>query len=127
MRRQFREFGDTAKTLSKTPNGIIALFIVLIYAFAALVTTSKSFTSTERLPLIYFLVIFPVLVLGVFAWLVKKGGLILPEHFRDETHFLEMLRLYTFRTQQKEKEIVSDSEDTFMPAKKRKFTTCGYR
>jgi tetratricopeptide (TPR) repeat protein len=77
---------------------------------------SQSFTSAERLPLIYFLVIFPVLVLGVFAWLVKKGGLITPADFSDQTLFLQMLRLNISGMQQKE--AVSDEEDTFMPAKK---------
>ena len=59
-----RDFGDTAKSLARNPLGIIALFIVLVYGFASLVTTfASSFTATERLPLIYFLVAFPVLVL----------------------------------------------------------------
>jgi len=116
MRRQVRDFGDTAKALSKNPTGIIALFIVLIYGFAALVTTfTTSFTAAERLPLIYFLVIFPVLVLGVFAWLVKKGGLITPADFSDQTLFLQMLRLNIPGMQQRE--AVSDEEDRFTPVK----------
>ena len=34
-----KTFGDTATRLSKNPLGIIALFIVLIYGFAAFVTS----------------------------------------------------------------------------------------
>lgn len=68
MSDQMKTFGDTAKSLARNPLGIIALFIVLVYGFASLVTASAgSFTSAERLPLIYFLVGFPVLVLVVFA------------------------------------------------------------
>ena len=53
------QFGivDAAKGLARNPPGIIALFIVLVYGFASLVTAfAGSFTHEERLPLIYFLV-----------------------------------------------------------------------
>jgi CheY-like chemotaxis protein len=64
-------FGDTARGLSRNPLGIIALFIVLVYGMAAVVTALPSSTTPgEKLPLIYFLVLFPVLVLGAFTWLV---------------------------------------------------------
>jgi CheY-like chemotaxis protein len=70
MSDQTKVFGDTAKSLARNPLGIIALFIVLVYGFAALVTASTSFTPSERIPLIYFMVFFPVVVLAVFTWLV---------------------------------------------------------
>jgi len=48
-------FGQTATSLARNPLGIIALFIVLVYGFASLVTGfTGSFTAAERLPLIYF-------------------------------------------------------------------------
>ena len=84
-------FGNIAKDLSKNPLGIIALFIVLVYGFASLVTTfGGSFTPAERLPLIYFLVSFPVLVLAVFAWLVSRhaGKLYSPSDYKSEDAFL---------------------------------------
>lgn len=83
-------FGETAKGLSRNPLGIIALFIVLVYAFAALVVGVGKMEAGERLPLIWFLVLFPVLVLGVFAWLVSchHRKLYAPEDFKDETHFV---------------------------------------
>jgi cytochrome c oxidase subunit IV len=87
MSEQIRNFGDTAKSLARNPLGIIALFIVLVYGFASLVTAfTGSFTASERLPLIYFLVVFPVLVLGVFAWLVSKhyNRLFGPSDFKNE-------------------------------------------
>lgn len=71
MADPLKGFGDTARGLSRNPLGIIALFIVLVYGMAAVVTVlPSSATAAEKLPLIYFLVLFPVLVLGVFTWLV---------------------------------------------------------
>lgn len=88
---QMKAFGETAKALSRNPLGIIALFIVLVYGFASLVTAfAGSFTAAERLPLIYFLVSFPILVLGVFGWLVSKHSakLFAPSDFKctDSEH-----------------------------------------
>jgi CheY-like chemotaxis protein len=88
-----KHFGDTAKSLARNPLGIIALFIVLVYGLASLVTIfAGSLTSTERLPLIYFLVTFPVLVLAVFAWLVARHSskLFAPSDFRNEDNYVKM-------------------------------------
>jgi CheY-like chemotaxis protein len=93
MNDQIKNFGDVAKGLARNPLGIIALFIVLVYGFASLVTAfASSFTATERLPLIYFLVLFPILVLGVFAWLVSKhsGKLFAPSDFKNEENYVKM-------------------------------------
>ncbi len=91
--QKIRNFGETAKSLARNPLGIIALFIVLVYGFASLVTAfAGSFTAVERLPLIYFLIIFPVLVLGVFSWLVSKhsGKLFAPSDFKNEENYVKM-------------------------------------
>jgi CheY-like chemotaxis protein len=88
-----KHLGDVAKGLARNPLGIIALFIVLVYGFASLVTTfASSFGPTERLPLVYFLVVFPVLVLAVFAWLVSShsGKLFAPADFKDESNYVRM-------------------------------------
>ena len=93
MTDQLRNFGEAAKGLSRNPLGIIALFIVLVYGFASLVTAfAGTFTPAERLHLIYFLILFPVLVLIVFAWLVSKhsGKLFAPSDFRDEENYVKM-------------------------------------
>jgi len=82
---------DAAKGLARNPLGIIALFIVLVHGFASLVTAfAGSFTPEERLPLIYFLVLFPIVVLAVFAWLVSKhsGKLFAPEDFKNEENYI---------------------------------------
>lgn len=92
MSNQIDNFGDTARSLARNPLGIIALFIVLVYGFAALVTAfAGSFSESERLPLIYFLIGFPVLVLGVFAWLVSShsGKLFAPSDFENDDNFLK--------------------------------------
>ncbi len=70
MGNDLKAFGETAKSLARNPLGIIALFIVMVYGLASLVRAfARSFTPGERVPLTYFLITFPVLVLGVFAWL----------------------------------------------------------
>ena len=93
MSDEIKNFGETAKGLARNPLGIIALFIVLVYGFASLVTAfAGSFSAGERVPLIYFLIAFPVLVLGVFAWLVSKhsGKLFAPADFKDEENYIKM-------------------------------------
>jgi CheY-like chemotaxis protein len=86
-------FDQTAKGLARNPLGIIALFIVLVYGFAALITAfASSLTTAERLPLIWFLVIFPVLVLVAFSWLVSRhsGKLFAPSDFKNEDNYVMM-------------------------------------
>lgn len=93
MDGQLQGLGNTAKSLARNPLGIIALFIVLVYGFASLVTAfAGSFSAYERIPLIYFLIVFPVLVLGVFAWLVSRhsGKLFAPSDFKDEENYVKM-------------------------------------
>ncbi len=88
-----KNFFETAKSLAKNPLGIIALFIALVYGFACLVTAfASSFTATERLPLVYFLVLFPIIVLGVFAWLVSNHSnkLFAPSDFKNEENYMKM-------------------------------------
>lgn len=85
--------GTAAQGLAKNPLGIIALFIVLVYGFASLVVVfGSSMAPYERVPLVYFLVIFPTIVLGVFAWLVRShsGKLFAPGDFKDEENYIKM-------------------------------------
>ena len=86
-------FGKIAQSLAKNPLGIIALFIVMIYGFASLVTGLGDHLSfSERIPLIYFLVIFPILVLAVFTWLVSfhSQKLYGPGDFKNEENYIKM-------------------------------------
>ena len=96
MSDQVTNFGNAAYKLARNPLGIIALFIVLVYGFAALVTSfSSSFPADERLPLVYFLVIFPVLVLAVFGWLVSRhiNKLYAPSDYRNEDLFVQAITI----------------------------------
>lgn len=83
------------KDLVKNPIGIIALFISLIYAFANLLlgTTAGTLDHSERVPLIGFIVLFPVVVLGVFYLLVTRhhGKLYAPGDYKDDKSFLRTL------------------------------------
>ncbi|HEY0321069.1 MAG TPA: hypothetical protein VGC66_08965 [Pyrinomonadaceae bacterium] len=92
---QFEEFAKTARSLARNPLGIIALFIVLLYAIAGLVlgVSASKLESSERLPLIWFIVIFPVIVLGVFGWLVSRHHkkLYAPSDFKSDDAFLGTL------------------------------------
>jgi hypothetical protein len=95
MQTGLKEFGDIAKKLSVNPLGIIALFIVLVYGIAALVLgiSASNFEPGERLPLIWFLVCFPPIVLFTFTWLVAKhhAKLYAPKDFPDPSQFLQIL------------------------------------
>ncbi len=96
MSSGLRTFGGTARGLARNPLGIIALFIVLVYGLAALVLGlgGDTFEPAERVPLVWFLVIFPVIVLTVFGWLVSKHHtkLFAPQDFRDESNFIRAAR-----------------------------------
>ena len=84
---------NAATSLSRNPLGIIALFIVLIYAFAALVVGAGNLEPNERYPIVLFLVFFPTIVLAVFGWLVSchHKKLYAPADFESDEAFLEGL------------------------------------
>jgi len=89
------EFSKAAQKLSRNPLGIIALFIVLVYGIAALVlgVSSNNLQPNERLPLIYFLVSFPIIVLIAFYRLVSHHHVKLyaPDDFQDKEGFFRAL------------------------------------
>jgi hypothetical protein len=94
MSNPLSTFTDAAKSLGRSPLGIIALFIVLIYGVAALVlgTAADSLSEALKAPLVWFLVGFPVLVLGIFGWLVAGHHTKLygPADFADQKLFIEL-------------------------------------
>ncbi len=81
-----RNFAESAMGFTKSPVGIIALFIVLVYGFASLVVGLGSGLSEHVVPLIYFMVFFPVVVFIGFLWLVARhhNKLYGPADFRNE-------------------------------------------
>jgi len=87
------EFTKSARDLSKNPLGIIALFIVLIYAMASIVLVQGNKLSVhERDIFVWFLVSYPVLVLLIFAWLVSRHSakLYAPRDFQDQAHWMAL-------------------------------------
>lgn len=96
MTDYFRTFSQSAKELSRNPLGIIALFIVLVYGFACLLFgfSAGTLTPDERTPLIWFVVLFPVLVLILFGWLVSMHHkkLYSPRDYRDDKSFLQTVQ-----------------------------------
>ena len=94
MTGSIQSFAEIARRLARNPLGIIALFIVLVYGIASLVTVStEGWETNERLPLIYFLVFFPVLVLTVFGWLVSRHSdkLYAPSDFTNEENYMKLV------------------------------------
>lgn len=85
-------FGAISNNFVRSPLGIIALFIVLVYAMAALVTTLGNVPEAHLLVLVLFLALFPVLVLFVFFVLVTRYPNVLygPGDFQEETNFLRL-------------------------------------
>ena len=86
-----KDFSDSAKGFTKSPLGIIALFIVLVYGFASLVVGLGQNLSGHIAPLVSFMVFFPVVVFFGFLWLVAKhhNKLYGPSDFRDEENFIK--------------------------------------
>lgn len=84
-------FGTTAQGLARNPLGVIALFLVLVYAIAALVlgVSGGHLADSMKWPLVLFFVVFPVLVLVAFVWLVIQhhAKLYAPGDYRSDKAF----------------------------------------
>ncbi|UTJ05374.1 hypothetical protein [Arcobacter roscoffensis] len=91
----FNNFSNSTKELAKNPLGIIALFILLVYGFACLLfgVTVEELKCNERMPIIYFTIGFPILVLGAFVWLVSKhhNKLYAPSDYKNDESFLSTI------------------------------------
>lgn len=74
------------------PLGIMALFVTVCYGIAGFVFSS-AFSNLkgycERLPVIWFVILFPVIIFLVFVWLIVKYNhkLYAPSDFKDEYLF----------------------------------------
>ncbi len=105
-------FNKAARRLSHNPLGIIALFIVLVHGFASLVVgTDQGLDRQESIILVWFMVLFPVLVLLVFAWLVSKhhSKLYAPDDF-SKGEFLQAIRLDFDRLSYAQPEVAQPGE-----------------
>jgi hypothetical protein len=77
-------FYSAATALSRTPLGFLALCLVLVYAIAALVFAIRQNLEKDLAePLVWFIVVYPVLVLVVFTVLVSffRGNLLSSEEY----------------------------------------------
>jgi hypothetical protein len=74
---------DTATKLARNPLGLIALFVLLIEAIAGYVAISEVLADPQRQVLVWFVVLYPVLVLACFVYLVifHPGKLYGPSDF----------------------------------------------
>ena len=100
----------TAKALAKSPLGIIALFIALVYGLA----TVGLFGAGDHVRvLVWFLVSFPVLVLAVFVWLLTThpDKLYAPGDYEDEEHFMEVATNLWAASRKSKGQATVDSED----------------
>lgn len=87
--------GLSSRDSVRTPLGVVGLFIVLVYAIGSLAFTLQSDVSeAQRWVLVVFVVVFPVVVLGVFLFLVTRafGRLYAPSDFRSDEAFLDFTR-----------------------------------
>jgi len=91
--KMLKDFVAAAQKMTKNPLGILALLIVLVYAIAGIVSGSGNFVSPERIILVWFLVLFPVIVLFNLTYLVTKhhDKLYAPSDFADERNFVKLI------------------------------------
>lgn len=96
MISNIHDFIESAKVFARNPLGIIALFIVLVYSFACLLFgfSAEKLIHEERMPIIYFVILFPIAILGLFGWLVAKhhNKLYAPSDFKDDKSFLQTVQ-----------------------------------
>jgi ABC-type transport system involved in multi-copper enzyme maturation permease subunit len=112
------DFMKSAKGLTKNPLGIIGLFISLIYGFACLVLStsiSNLQSASERIPLIWFIIIFPLIILGAFIFLVVNHHekLYAPSDFRNDDSFIETMSGKKIKEkQEKEAELLNSADNS---------------
>jgi D-alanyl-lipoteichoic acid acyltransferase DltB (MBOAT superfamily) len=87
---------NSPKGIAKNPLGILSLLISLIYGIACLVFSlgAKNLSENEKIPLIYFIVIFPFVILFTLYALVKNhhNKLYAPSDFQNEENFINAFK-----------------------------------
>ncbi len=85
---------NRAKQLTRGPLGIVGMLLLLVESLAAAVLTfGQNLSATERMCLVIFVCIFPLIVLAVFYRLVSRypGNIYPPSDYKDEKNFVEAL------------------------------------
>lgn len=85
---------DTLKHYLHNPLGILGMFITLCYLIAGIVFSiglGQLQGDSERLPFIYFIIGFPLVILIAFLFLVicHHEKLYSPQDFSDEANFVK--------------------------------------
>lgn len=87
-------FNNSAIQLSKNPLGIIALFIVLVYAMATLTIAlpTNQLSASDKTLMVVFLILFPIIVLAAFVYLVAAHtrSLYAPSDFADQKDWVAL-------------------------------------
>lgn len=86
------ELTNNIKRFVQNPLGVIALFVTALYGIASMLFSSAFDNlqgDKERLPVIWFVILFPIIMFGTFVWLVVKHNhkLYSPGDFKDEKWF----------------------------------------
>lgn len=91
-------FGETATKLSRSPLGIIGLFIVLVDLFAAAVAGpfGSHLNPIQVWALLAFIIGFPLVVFVSFVWLLVKHHtkLYAPSDYRTDDAFIKTLSVH---------------------------------
>ncbi len=113
-------FIGSAKTLAKNPLGIIALFIVMVYAVASIVMSlgEAEFYSNPFHPAVLFLAGFPAVVLSAFTYLVAchHEKLYAPSDFLDQRDFVRLKNFPRKLSRSEPGVAVSDKSDQSISA-----------
>lgn len=128
---------DNIKDFLRNPLGVIALFVTICYLIAGLVFSiglDKLNGAEERLPFIWFIIIFPVIIFIVFVLLVcfHHEKLYGPTDFKDEANFVKLTNTerktkYTREATEisnYEEQITTNIEDSTETIKNEKLNIC---
>lgn len=107
------EFIKSAKSMSKSPLGIIGLFLVFVYVMSGVVAGFGFIPEWLRVLLVIYLMLFPLLILYLFYNLVIKHSdkLYAPQDFRDDSTFLEVMKLRINKSNYKVTTIENDVQN----------------
>lgn len=114
---------DTLKHYLHNPLGILGMFITLCYLIAGIVFSvglGQLKGDSERLPFIYFIIGFPLIILIAFIYLVicHHEKLYSPQDFSDEANFVKLTgKEITEKLREEAVEIISNGNNAHRETK----------